>query len=198
MADVCAGWATGSSIMVEIANTSRPPIPTGPVAPDLDLATDPLVWHAVEALSPHAMRRRRRVDAWRDDTSRDDTSRDGTWHDDDDGPQRERIVVEAFFRDSHVDGGGLETVLHEYSVSAAIDATTMRFTDCEATVGALPWQECPQALGSARRLVGAPVTGLRAWVRDTFVGTTTCTHLNDTLRALEDVGDLVRELPRPG
>ncbi|MGF7234353.1 MAG: DUF2889 domain-containing protein, partial [Frankia sp.] len=105
------------------------------------------------------------------------------------------VAVDAFFRDSHVDGGGLETVVHEYSVAATIDPATMRFTDCQATIGVLPWQECPGAVGSARRLVGTPVEGLRTSIRESFVGTSTCTHLNDTLRALEDVGDLVRELP---
>ena len=51
----------------------------------------------------------------------------------------------------------------------------------------LPWVECPQALGSASRLVGATVDELRAVVRADFVGTSTCTHLNDTLRGLADL-----------
>ena len=175
-ADLCAGWATGASIMIGIAEIGYPPIVTGPVAPDPEPDDDPLAWHDVEPLAPHAMRRRRRIDVWRDSA--------------------DRIAVDAFFRDSHVDGGGLETVVHEYSVTATIDPATMRFTDCQATVGALPWQECPRAVASAGRLVGAPTEGLRAWVRGSFVGTSTCTHLNDTLRALEDVGDLVTALPR--
>jgi len=55
---------------------------------------------------------------------------------------------------------------------------------------AVPWPECPAAVASAARLAGAPAEGLRGWVRDMFVGTTTCTHLNDTLRSLEDVAYL--------
>ena len=51
--------------------------------------------------------------------------------------------------------------------------------------------ECPGAAASATRLRGAPAAGLRAWVRETFVGPPTCTHLNDTLRSLEGVPDLV-------
>ena len=51
----------------------------------------------------------------------------------------------------------------------------------------LPWFECPEAAGSARRLVGDSLDGLRAHVRAEFVGASTCTHLNDALRALEDV-----------
>ena len=58
----------------------------------------------------------------------------------------------------------------------------------------LPWFECPEAAGSAERLVGRPLDGLRASVRAEFLGTSTCTHLNDALRALEDVPALVRHL----
>jgi hypothetical protein len=44
---------------------------------------------------------------------------------------------------------------------------------------------------SAGRLAGNPVAGLRQHVRDTFLGTSTCTHLNDTLRSLEDIPALL-------
>lgn len=87
-------------------------------------------------------------------------------------------------------GDETETVLHEYTVHAAFDPGTGRFVSGAADVGALPWPECPAAVASAARLAGAPAEGLRGWVRDTFVGTTTCTHLNDTLRSLEDVAYL--------
>jgi len=33
---------------------------------------------------------------------------------------------------------------------------------------------------------------LRRHIRDTFLGTSTCTHLNDTLRSLEDIPALLR------
>jgi len=59
----------------------------------------------------------------------------------------------------------------------------------------LPWVECPQAAASAGRLAGRPVADLRPTVRAEFLGPTTCTHLTDTLRALEDVGVLSRFLP---
>jgi len=70
----------------------------------------------------------------------------------------------------------------------------MRFSSCDAAVGGLPWVECPTAATSAQRLIGVPADSLRATVRDTFVGPTTCTHLNDTLRSLEDVPALVGAL----
>ena len=66
----------------------------------------------------------------------------------------------------------------------------------DAGAHALPWTECPQALGSAARLVGAPASDLRAVVRRDFVGTSTCTHLNDTLRSLADLPALATALRR--
>ena len=119
----------------------------------------------------HGMRRRRRIDVW---------------------PNERIATVDAFFRDSHVEGHGVETVVHEYTVHAAIDTIEMRFLSCRAEYGVLPWLECPSAAASAERLAGAPVEGLRTWVRQHLRGPTTCTHLNDTLRALEDVAALLR------
>jgi hypothetical protein len=55
----------------------------------------------------------------------------------------------------------------------------------------LPWVECPGALASADRLTDMPVAELRDHVRREFKGTSTCTHLNDTLRSLGDVDVLV-------
>jgi hypothetical protein len=75
-----------------------------------------------------------------------------------------------------------------------IDRTTMSVVSCEATPRVLPWRECPEAAASARRLAGWPVQGLRPEVRARFVGPSTCTHLNDVLRGLEDVEWLVAEL----
>lgn len=174
-ADLCAGWVTGGTILAGVEADGHPPVVTGPEAPPLDRPGDPLAWHDVDALASHAMRRWRRIDVW---------------------PAGGVVAVECFFRDSHVDAGGFETVVHEYTVHAEVDRTTMRFTRCDTTIGALPWIECPGAAVSSRRLVGSPTDGLRAWVRATFVGPPTCTHLNDTLRALEDLPALIDALPR--
>jgi hypothetical protein len=171
--DMCAGWVTGGTLLAGMAEHGRPTPHRGPLAPVVDPSDDPLGWHHMDRLPPHGMRRRRRLDVWSED---------------------ELAVVECFFRDSHVDAEGIETVLHEYTVHATVVPATMRFVSCEADVGALPFPECPNAAASAGRLGGAPAEGLRRWVRDTFVGTTTCTHLNDTLRSLEDVGALLGAL----
>jgi K+/H+ antiporter YhaU regulatory subunit KhtT len=102
--------------------------------------------------------------------------------------------VSVFFRDSHVDGAGEETVVHEYEVAAVVDAASRTVRSIEATADVLPWAECPAAVGSAARLVGRPLADLRPWVRRTFTGTSTCTHLNDTLRGLTDVETLIDQL----
>jgi hypothetical protein len=98
---------------------------------------------------------------------------------------------DAHFRDTHVDADGVETIVHEYTVEGAIDASTRTVTAATATVRVLPWQECPGAIGSASRIAGMPLSDVRDRVRAEFVGTSTCTHLNDTLRAIADLDALL-------
>jgi hypothetical protein len=177
--DLCAGWAHEGSMMVSIRRTGEIPVPTGPPAPMLERTDDPLAWHAMDPLPPHGMRRRRRLDV---------TAPEG-----DDG----RYGVDAHFRDSHVDDAGVESVVHEYSVFATVDRDGARVEDIGARAQVLPWVECPGALASADRLSGMAIAELRNHVRREFKGTSTCTHLNDTLRSLGDVDVLVGELSGP-
>lgn len=164
--DMCAGFADGGTIMAEVDAGGRPPIVTGPVAGELTTA-DPWAWHDLPALPPHAMRRARRTDV---------------------GPGPDPRV-DVLYRDSYVRPDGLETVIHEYVVTVHVDGD--RIGSIRATPRALPWVECPAAAASAERLAGVPLSGLRRLVRETFTGTSTCTHLNDTLRSLEDVPALL-------
>jgi hypothetical protein len=173
-ADICAGWASDATMMLEIARVGRIPIPIGPQAPRLERDDDLLSWHPIDALGPGTMRRRRRVDV----------------------VSGEMLRVDAMFRDSHVDEDGLETIVHEYSLDAAVDPRELIVTHCEATARVLPWTECPRAAASATRLEGQSVASLRGFVRQQLVGTTTCTHLNDLLRSLADVAPLARDLAR--
>ena len=173
--DMCSGWVDGG-VMVSGLNDGIPPYFEGTLAPSVESAdgpegtSDPLGWHAHGPLPPHAMRRRRRIDVWRDD---------------------DLAHVEGFFRDSHVASDRTERVVHEYTLRATVDIPTRSFRSCTADFGSLPWPECPGALASAGRLAGVSVDGLRRRVRDEFTGVGTCTHLNDTLRALEDVSALI-------
>jgi len=179
VADLCAGFQTGGTIMRARAAGTRGMggAVTGPVAPSIERPDDPWAWHEFGPLVPDAMRRRRRIDVRRS------------------AADPAVVEVDALFRDSHLGDDGYETIVHEYVVDAAVDTGTMTFTRAEAVPHVLPWYECPQAAASAGRLVGRPLAGLRPTVRAEFLGPSTCTHLNDTLRALEDVAALAALLP---
>jgi hypothetical protein len=170
--DQCAGWAEGGTLVRGFSDLG-PPIRIGPKSPALADSGDPLGWHAFAPLGPHGTRRARRMDIWQDGGLG---------------------CGDCFFRDSHVDRAGCETVIHEWRLRVSFDPATRRFVSAEAEAGPLPYPECPASGNSASRLVGTPIDGLRRVVRQDYVGPSTCTHLNDTFRALEDVGALFDRL----
>jgi hypothetical protein len=172
-ADICAGWQTGGTLLENLED-GRPPVLLGPDAPDVRDPDDPLGWIALDTLPAYATRRVRRLDVWRDD---DD------------------VHADVWFRDTCTDGAANETVVHEYTVDTVVDPDTMVITACTAKARVLPWVECPQAVGSSERLVGWKVDDLRPEARTKLVGPSTCTHLNDVLRGLEDVDGLTDLLP---
>ena len=174
--DLCAGWAADGAMMTLIREHGRSPAPMGCEAPPVARVGDPDAWHNLPDLAPNAMRRLRRLDVL-------PPRADG-----------EPATVDVFFRDSHVDGEGRETIVHEYSVTASVDVATRTVVAIDARADVLPWQECPQALGSAPRLLGHTLAGLRPYVRAEFIGTTTCTHLNDVLRGLTDVDHMLDDV----
>jgi hypothetical protein len=171
--DRCAGWAHDATMMVTIRQQGVVPVSQGPPAPVLEPPGDPLAWHAMELLGPHAMRRRRRLDVVAPT-----------------GPG-ELYHIDAHFRDSHVSEDGTEWVLHEYTVSGTVDPRGERVVEMTAQARVLPWMECPQAVASASRVAGMAIGELRGRVRRELVGVSTCTHLNDTLRSLDDVAVLI-------
>ncbi len=79
-----------------------------PAAP-LSGVDDPWAWHLMPERPPVAMRRHRRIDVWRG-------AGEG------EGDDGDELVVDEFFRDSCWEPDGSEIVLHEYAVSARIDA----------------------------------------------------------------------------
>jgi hypothetical protein len=151
--------------MQVIETDGMPPMTIGPPAPRLDRADDPDAWHEIAVPPPRTIRRRRRIDL----------------------TVREQLQVDAMFRDSHFDDDRVESVVHEYALRAAVDAGTFVITAADATPHVLPYVECPSAAASTTRLVGLRLDEVRDRVRSEFVGTSTCTHLNDLLRSLEDV-----------
>ncbi|WP_230203051.1 DUF2889 domain-containing protein [Parafrankia discariae] len=174
-ADQCAGWARDATIIGSIEDGNGPPMVTGPPAPSVLVPADPMAWHELAGLPPHGMRRARRLDLL--PTGVDE------------------LRLDVFFRDSYQSDGGPEAVIHEYEVNAALDSGTLTFTEIESTPRVLPWVECPLAAASAARLAGTAAADARQVVGTTFRGTSTCTHLNDTLRSLGDVPALVAMLP---
>jgi Protein of unknown function (DUF2889) len=168
MAGICAGFAPEASLIDYARQHDVIPTGRGPVAPPLDGL------HDVEPLQPRGMRRFRRLDMWPADTD-----------------SVESVDFDAHFRDSHMDDDRVETIVHEYTVAGTVDTSTRTITSVNAQVRVLPWQECPGAIGSAARVRGMNLGELRDRVRGEFVGTSTCTHLNDTLRAIADLDALL-------
>lgn len=174
--DICAGWRSDGTMMVAIRVTGAMPTPVGPVAPDLIRPDDPIGWHDIGPLPAGSMRRRRLIDVG-----------PGV----DDGGT---LGVFAMFRDTHADESGIETVVHEYSLTAWIDIASGTLVDCVAVPRVLPWNECPAAATSARQLDGRGLGEIREVVRRELRGTSTCTHLNDLLRSLGDLPALASQL----
>jgi hypothetical protein len=187
--DLCAGWAHDATMMVTIRSTGEIPVSTGPTAPQLELDDDPLAWHEMDRLASHAMRRRRRIDVVGSGRA---VAAPGEARPSGEPDASHRI--DAHFRDSHMGEWGTESVVHEYSVSGGIDIGEGRVLGVTARAHVLPWMECPGAVASADRLAGMRIEDLRDRVRREFTGASTCTHLNDTLRSLADVGVLVGQL----
>ena len=176
-ADICSGWRSEGTMMTSVSAGRGVPITVGPRAPSVvvERDVDASGWHTIGQLPVGSMRRRRLVDVHVDGNQ---------W------------CVAAMFRDTHVNADNVETVLHEYTLTATVDAATRRFVTCAAVPRVLPWVECPVAAASADRLIGQPVDGVRDFVRSSLRGTSTCTHLNDLLRSLGDVGILADDLER--
>ncbi|OBK63254.1 hypothetical protein A5653_25345 [Mycobacterium colombiense] len=173
VADQCAGFVTGGLLMSSFEAGDQVVV-TGPIAPDIDGRQDPHAWHRMTPLPIHGMRRRRRLDI----------SCNGSG----------MVDVDAMFRDTYARGDGQETIVHEYTLAATVDGGAGVIVRCEAIPRVLPWQECPGAVDSARKIAGMTLEEVQFRVREELTGITTCTHLNDLLRSVGDVKALMAHL----
>jgi hypothetical protein len=168
--DVCAGWASGG-VMARAQQTGPRHVGEGPIAPSLDGPSDRLAWHSMPVLPTGSVRRRRRIDV---------SSAAAGAH-----------LIDVLFRDSYFEPDGGESGVHEYGLHLEADAAD-HITSIDVRAGVLPGPQCAAALDSAQLVVGRTMAELREHVEATFRGVSTCTHLNDALRSISDVGSLLR------
>jgi Protein of unknown function (DUF2889) len=138
---------------------------------------DPDGWHPFPVIAGVSMRRARRIDVIRDD-------------------EAGLIRIDAAFQDSAPRRQGGRAALHEYRLAATIDASNLKFLTITPEPRVLPFPECPGAVHNTQRLIGTSLTDVRASVLAQLRGPEGCTHLNDALRALAEVPQLVSYLDR--
>lgn len=176
LADACQGWRTGEYQMNEVG-AGRMPLPIGPVPNDLDDGSDPLAWHEVNLPPGDTFRRSRRLDLWRED---------------------EVLAIDLHYRDAYrpVDRPGM--VVHEYSVRARADPATLTLQQISTEAHALPWATCNSVVSTSDELLGVRLGACDVTVRTRLRGTAGCTHLNDSLRELDEVPTLAAALATKG
>jgi hypothetical protein len=172
MVDLCSGWRAGGVAVASIGTGNGVPMQDCPPAPsEMPGAPgdDPWAWHTTGALGIDWMRRRRCLDV----SSRPDGS----------------FSVWAMFRDTDGEPDGTESVLHEYVVRASGARGVIGHIEAEPRV--LPFPECPAAADTVSALEGTPVAELAPTVPGVLAGIASCTHLNDLLRAVGGLSDLL-------
>jgi hypothetical protein len=171
---ICTGFAEGSTAF---NINSQPPIGAQNqtrVSP-LENADDPGGWHKMPRMAGPQARRARRIDVWLDQAM---------------------LHIDAGFQDSGLAPDGSLVAIHEYRVHAVVDPKSMVIVSLKVCPLILPFAECPGATLKASRVVGQPLATLRETVLTLLPGIDGCTHLNDTLRGLEDVPVLALHLMR--
>lgn len=174
-AGVCWGLKPGNSgLQVNRSSDAAASIGTADGG-ELRNPADPEGWHDFPALEGVSMRRARRIDVVRDDATG-------------------LLRIDAAFQDSAPRPEGGRAALHEYSLTATVDAATLELLTLTPEPRVLPFPECPGAVHNTARLIGARLPDIRETVLAQLRGPEGCTHLNDALRALAEVPVLVRYL----
>jgi hypothetical protein len=164
--DVCWGFREGSTALDVSTHNHRDNVADGK---ELRNPLDTAGWHHFPEHEGVSFRRARRIDVWRE------------------GGQ---IRIEASFQDSAPRPNGGRVALHEYLVRAVVNGSGV-IESIEPEPRVLPFGECPGAIPNARALAGTPLSEIREAVLGRLRGPQGCTHLNDALRALGDVPELI-------
>ena len=167
--DICAGWARGAPLTEMLRATGSNAVPFGPIAPRL---TDGDGWHETSPALVESVTRIRSLDVG------PATDGHGGAH------------VRAHFRDAYESEEGPMT-MHEYVVLVHVAGADPTIDRLVVEPHVLPWRECPAAAASGAQLIGTRIADIAPRVRAELVGTSTCTHLNSTLRSLADVDRLL-------
>lgn len=165
MVGICAGFRPGASSLTE-EGTPRHDIQSATPVPELRNPDDPEGLHEWPEQEGVGMRRARWIDVWREGGG---------------------FCVHAGFQDSATAPGGGRVAVHEYRLTAQVDAQKRTLQSVQADPRILPYAECPAAALNIQRLTGESVSTLRRTVIEALPGTLGCTHLNDVLRALADL-----------
>ena len=176
MEDVCAGYRRdGLAIELRRRNEQRSQnVAVVRAGPDADPEA---AWHPLDPPDGPGMCRRRRIDLVRDGDA---------------------FQVSAGFRDHTWEADSSEAVVHEYELEALLASNGEGFVldSVVATPRVIPYPDCPSAAANVDRLAGMPLAQVRTRVLDELRGVDSCTHLNDMVRALAELGDLITVWPQ--
>lgn len=175
---VCLSYVPGSSSM-NAAGQGIDDNADHPVGPLPLPADDRHGFHDLVQFAGPNQWRLRRTDIWRED---------------------KELVVDAWFQDSSaIEGNSTQRVIfHEYGIIARFDAATLRLNQITVQPHVLPYVTCHAAPATGQVLVGCTAHVLRKQVLSELRGAAGCTHLNDMLRALQDIVGLAAILPPQG
>jgi fluoride ion exporter CrcB/FEX len=172
MTDICAGFATGSTALAEDGSSVHPQNCAEVIS--LRNPNDPEGWHEFVDHAPVSFRRARRIDVWR---------------------EGEDVRIEIGFQDSGINPKGGRTAVHEYLVHAVARGSDLALAEVTVEPRVLPYRECPNAAPNATRMMGQKLSDFRQSVLTTLPHTLGCTHLNDVLRSMAEVPQLMVRLP---